>query len=116
MLKTWLLVHLNLVGAALGIYLYGWWRTQDCLWIVHNWREDWRWLEERLSGHISRGPFVLYGFNAMHVALNVYTPLGWFCLHPPMYCFGKWWPWYIYLSPDATPQARRFGFGPGIYT
>lgn len=75
--------------------------------------------ERYLGGHLSWNLWgrhvVLYGFNAMHVALNVRMKSGnWFCFHPPMRCFGQWWQWYCYVSPDATPSAATFARGPGI--
>ena len=73
-------------------------------------------LEKHLGGHISPGwRFTLYGFNAMHVAAQIGTRRwGYICFHPPMRCFGQWWPWYIYLSPNATPWAATWGVGPGF--
>ncbi len=73
-------------------------------------------LERRLGGHISIGNLVIYGFNAMHVAVNYYSKRwGWICFHPPMKCFGKWWPWYFYISADATPHNCRVKFGKAHY-
>lgn len=75
----------------------------------------------RFDGHVSwfRDRVVIYGFNAMHVAVNVKAFGWWWCFHPPMRCFGHWWPWYAYASRDATPCDRGdgnvlFGFGPGF--
>lgn len=52
---------------------------------------------------------------AMHGALEVHTPWGWFVFRPPLVrSFGRRWPWYAYLSPDATPISRRWGVGPGL--
>lgn len=60
------------------------------------------------------GPLVVYGFNAMHVAVNLHTKRwGFVCFHPPMKVFGVWWPWYFYVSPDGTPPQATFGMGPG---
>ena len=42
--------------------------------------------------------------SAMHGAWNIYTRrYGYICFKPPTYVFGRWWPWYFYLSPNATP-------------
>lgn len=51
------------------------------------------------------GPLTAYSFrSAMHGAWNVSTRrYGYVCFKPPTYVFGKWWPWYFYLSPNATP-------------
>jgi hypothetical protein len=67
-------------------------------------------LEHHFGGHVSFSIFgrrvVLYGFNAMHVALNVHTKRwGHLC---------AWWPWYFYVSPNATPWAATFAVGPGV--
>lgn len=63
-----------------------------------------KWCERNLGGSISIGNrFVLYGWNAMHVAVNIRVFGGWLCLHPTWFMFGKWWPWYIYFSTDGTP-------------
>jgi hypothetical protein len=74
--------------------------------------------DRHFGGHISfdLGPknptgygwlsVVLYGFNAMHVALNVRAFGWWWCFHPTFRVFGAWWPWYFYASRDATPTNR----------
>ena len=76
----------------------------------------WDYLETgRFSEHITIGRLTIYGFNAMHVAVNFWTKeSGYFCFHPPMYCFGKWWPWYFYVSKSATPWEATFAIGPGV--
>jgi hypothetical protein len=71
-----------------------------------------------LGGHITIKWFgwhvTLYGFNAMHVAINIDTRRwGWVCFHPPMYCRG-WWPWYFYVSPNGTPSCATYAIGPGV--
>jgi hypothetical protein len=73
-------------------------------------------MERYFGGHVSFGPFVIYGYNAMHVALNIETRWGWVCFHPTWKVFGVWWPWYFYISKDATPSGKRFGIGPGLHT
>jgi uncharacterized membrane protein YwaF len=70
--------------------------------------------ERYFGGHVSLGPLVLYGFNAMHVAANLKTPWGYVCVHPTVRVFGEWWPWYIYVSDDATPCRAKFLLGPGV--
>lgn len=56
-----------------------------------------------------------YGRNAMHFAVNIRTKRhGWLCFQPPVRCFGVWWPWYIYFSPNATPWASTWAIGPGV--
>lgn len=80
-----------------------------------------RWLERNLGGSCSfRVPLLdwrvtVYGFNAMHCALNVKTKRwGYICFCPPVRCFGRWRPWYFYLSSCATPWAAYRAFGPGV--
>lgn len=73
-------------------------------------------LEKYLGGHINIGRLIIYGFNAMHVAFNYMTDKTYICFHPPMHCFGKWWPWYLYISRNATPQLAIWGTGPGFYS
>jgi hypothetical protein len=72
------------------------------------------WFERHLGGHIHFGPVVIYGWNAMHVAINIHVPWrswGWVCFHPTFRVFGGWWPWYFYISPDATPNSAWFRRG-----
>lgn len=71
----------------------------------------WIWLGERFHGHVNIGPLVIYGENAMHFAWNLRTPWGWLCFKPNTYCFGVWWPWYVYHSEDATPYRPHFLWG-----
>ena len=74
----------------------------------------WKWLHRHLGGHIVIGPLTIYGFNAMHVALNLKTRWGYLCFHPTIRFYYANWPWYLYLSPNATPWAATWGVGPGI--
>ncbi len=71
--------------------------------------------ERKCGEHVSIGPVTVYGFNAMHVALNIRTPLGFVCFHPEIRVFGKWWPWYFYISKDGTPYNCSVKFGSGGY-
>ena len=76
-------------------------------------------VEKYLSGSIAFNlfgmRFVIYGFNAMHIAMNIRTrKWGYICFHPSIRCFGELWPWYFYLSPNATPQSATFAIGPGV--
>lgn len=76
-----------------------------------------RWLEKHFGGHFTLGRLTVYGWNAMHVAVNYRTRRwGWVCFHPPLYWCGQWWPWYFYLSPNATPWAATFARGPEFST
>jgi len=71
-------------------------------------------LERYFGGSISIGPVTVYGYNAMHFALNVRTRWGALCVHPTTRTFGGHWPWYIYVSKNCTPWAAVWGIGPGI--
>jgi hypothetical protein len=70
-------------------------------------------MERHFGGHISIGPITVYGYNAMHVAVNIRTRWGYICFHPTWKVFGEWWKWYFYISEDATPYNARFKMGPG---
>lgn len=73
------------------------------------------WWEKKFGEHVSLGPLVIYGFNAMHVAMNLRTPFGFVCFHPTFRVFGKWWPWYFYISRDGTPNSATVRFGHAYY-
>ena len=65
-----------------------------------------------LTGHISIGRVVIYGRNAMHWGVTIYTKkYGYICFRLPFTCFGKWWSLYYYLSPNATPWAATYMLG-----
>ena len=50
--------------------------------------------------------------SAMHGAINVWTKRwGYVCFKPPTYVYGRWWPWYFYLSPNATPWGATLILG-----
>jgi hypothetical protein len=67
-----------------------------------------RWQDRLFRGHVSVGPVVLYGANAMHWAINVWAFGYWWCVHPRTRTFGGDWPAYFYVSRDATPTRARF--------
>ncbi len=73
--------------------------------------------ERHFGGHLNIGSRVtIYGWNAMHVAVNIETKRwGYICFHPTWRVFGKWWPWYFYVSRDATPFRATFKIGPGVW-
>jgi hypothetical protein len=72
-----------------------------------------RWLERHFGGYVTVGRLTVYGWNAMYVAFDYRTRCwGYVCFHPPLYWCGQWWPWYFYLSPNATPWASTFALGP----
>ncbi len=72
--------------------------------------------EKYLGGHVSIGPVTLYGWNAMHIAAQVWCEStgAYICVHPTTRVFGGRWPWYLYVSRDATPGSAVIGFGPGF--
>lgn len=68
-------------------------------------------LDRLFGSHLSFGPVVIYGRNAMHFAVNIRSRWGYVCFRLPLRCFGRWWPLYFYVSPDATPQSATFAIG-----
>ncbi len=64
--------------------------------------------ENFLGGHIDIFNITIYGCNAMHWAVNISTRWGYICFRLPLRCFGKWWPLYFYVSPNATPSQATF--------
>jgi hypothetical protein len=68
--------------------------------------------ENFLGGHITIGKTTIYGENAMHWGVNIYTKRwGYICFRLPFPCHGYWWPLYFYLSPNATPWGATFYIG-----
>lgn len=71
-------------------------------------------LDRALGGHINLGPVTIFGRNAMHWAVNIRTHRwGWVCFRLPFFCYGAWWPLYLYASPNGTPWAATFYVGGG---
>lgn len=65
-----------------------------------------------LTGHISIGQLTIYGRNAMHWGITLRTKkYGYICTRLPLPCFGKWFPMYLYFSPNGTPWASTFFIG-----
>lgn len=75
--------------------------------------KDYWWRNETfMTGHISIGNLTIYGRNAMHWGVNIWTKkYGYICFRLPLPCYGRWWPLYFYCSPDATPQSSTFMLG-----
>ena len=73
-----------------------------------------KFLGKYFGSHINIGPITIYGYNAMHFAVNIETRWGYICFHPTLICFGRWWRWYFYISKDATPYNTRLKLGPGL--
>ena len=72
-------------------------------------------LKKLMTGHFNIGTKVtVYGNNAMHYAVNIRTKYGILCMRPSTRSNGGQWRWYIYLSPDGTPDSASWGIGPGI--
>lgn len=61
--------------------------------------------------HISIGRVTIYGRNAMHWGVDIRCFNGWLCFRLPFRCFGKWWPLYLYHSPDGTPCSASWHLG-----
>lgn len=69
-------------------------------------------IEDKLDGHINIGKLTVYGANAMHWGVTYHTKKwGYICFRLPLRCFGRWWPLYFYLSPNATPWTSTFMLG-----
>lgn len=69
-------------------------------------------IEKKLSGHVTIGNLTIYGANAMHWGVTYWTKRwGYICFRLPLPCFGRWWPLYFYVSPNATPWAATFKLG-----
>ena len=75
--------------------------------------KDYWWRNDTfMEGHISIGNITIYGRNAMHWGVNIYTKkYGYVCFRLPLPCFGRWWPLYFYCSPNATSWAATFIIG-----
>lgn len=62
-----------------------------------------------LKGHLRLGRVTIYGRNAMHWGVTIWTRRwGFVCFRLPFRCFGQWWPLYFYVSPNATPWASTY--------
>jgi len=72
---------------------------------------DLSWWKNFMSGHINIGPITIFGQNAMHWAINIKSKWGSICFRLPFPCFGRWWPLYFYISPDATPCRATYIIG-----
>lgn len=79
-----------------------------------------RWQDRWFTGHVSflrlpsgRKFITIYGANAMHWAIDIWFFGQYYCFHPTTKTFGCKWPWYFYISKDATPF-NAWGIGPGF--
>lgn len=85
-----------------------------------DWRSGLPFMERHFGGHVHfrlfRWDVTIYGWNAMHLAVNIRVS-RWkmICFHPTIKMFGCWWPWYLYISHDGTPCSATWGIGPGFY-
>ena len=70
-------------------------------------------IRKALSGHIKIGKRItIYGRNAMRWGVTIWTNrYGYICFRLPFTCFGKWFPLYLYFSPNATPWAATLMLG-----
>lgn len=64
---------------------------------------------------IHLGPVTVYPLrSAMHGAVNIRTKRwGYICFKLPTRAFGRWWPGYLYLSPNGTPWGATLILGGG---
>ena len=82
------------------------------IWGIHKNYKTMNWFENFMSGHINIGNMTIYGENAMHWAVNIRTTkYGYICFRLPFRCFGKFFPLYLYFSPNGTPWACTFYLG-----
>ena len=71
-----------------------------------------RWVERHLGGHKRIGRVTVYGENAMHWGVTIWTRRwGYLCFRLPLPSMGRWWPLYFYASPNATPWAATLMLG-----
>lgn len=87
------------------------------IWGVHKKYPSLSWWQNFMSGHLSIGKVTIYGCNAMDWAVNIYTKRwGAICFTLPSltriktekHSGKKWYQWYFYISPNATPWASTF--------
>jgi len=53
--------------------------------------------------------------SGMHGAIEFHARRwGYVVIQPPVSVFGHRWPWYVFVSPNATPWAATWGAGPGL--
>lgn len=73
-------------------------------------------MEKYFGGHVSIGPVTIFGYNAMLFAINIWSKRlrKYICFRPVVRCYGRWWGWYFYVSPNATPWAATYAIGPGV--
>lgn len=69
--------------------------------------------KEWMTGHINIGKRItVYGRNAMHWGVTIRTKkYGYICFRLPFTCERRWYPLYLYFSPNATPWASTFFIG-----
>jgi len=70
-------------------------------------------LKNWFTGHLNIGKKItIYGRNAMQWGVTIHTKkYGYVCFRLPFRCFGRWYPLYLYFSPNATPWASTFMIG-----
>lgn len=67
--------------------------------------------------HLNIGKRItIYGDNAMHWGATIWTKkFGFICFRLPFRSCGRWWPLYLYCSPNATPDMATFYIGQADY-
>jgi len=93
------------------------------IWGIHKKYKALSWWENFMSGHVSIGPLVIFGCNAMNWTVNYRTKKwGAICFTLPtwdriaLFIFnakgnGRHLEWYLYLSPNGTPWASTYYIG-----
>lgn len=64
-----------------------------------------------MGGHVSIGRLTIYGENAMHWGVTIRLKNTSMCFRLPFRCFHRWWPMYLYFSPDCTPSSATWKIG-----
>lgn len=86
------------------------------IWGIHKEYKSLSWWENFMGGHISVGHLTVFGANAMRWSGHYWTKRwGFICFTLPVAARWrtnsrgqKFWQWYFYLSPNATPWAATF--------
>jgi len=67
------------------------------------------WWENYFGGHVNIGRVTIFGENAMHWAVQIYTKkYGVIVFTLPLRTLGRYWGCHIYFSPNGTPWASTF--------
>jgi len=82
------------------------------IWGIHKTYPALSWWENFCGGFINIGRITVFGENAMHWTVRIYSKkYGTINFRLPFRCFGRWYPLYFYTSPNGTPWASTFYLG-----